>query len=212
MNQFLGSIVLFPIEQILNQLLKNDAHLAKRLSPFAGKVIQVKSSMPTISLTLSFDAGRIRLSAIDSETLMLNPDAIISGRSSDLLDLIIIKSDRRPLANKAISISGDVLLVQDIYHTLMDLDIDWEDYLAPLLGDVITNEIGQFADDVRQWSDGAKRSMQRNVDDYLKEEIRVVPGRAEVDSFGDDLDRLKLDIDRLQARTDNLCKRLDQVQ
>jgi len=219
MNQFLGSIVLAPAERALNQLLKDDTYLAEKFLPFHGKVIEVISSSPSVSFTLSIAVSstansrqaQIKLSAIDSETLMLKPDATIAGESVDLFELVTGRSDRRPLANPAISISGDALLIQDLYNTLLELDIDWEDYLAPLFGDIITHEIGQLGSKVKQWSQHAKKSMQRNISSYLKDEIRAVPRKDEVDEFNTDLDQLKTHIDRVKARAENLAKRLDSL-
>ncbi|MCH7891063.1 MAG: sterol-binding protein, partial [Gemmatimonadetes bacterium] len=69
--------------------------------------------------------------------------------------------------------------MQELYNTLNELDLDWEDYLAPLLGDIVTNELGLFAEDARQWSRGAGESMRRNVDEFLIEEAKVVPSREQ---------------------------------
>ncbi len=201
-------MVLWPIEEILNRLIASDSYVSERLRPFDGKLIEVHCQAPSLNISVLFDYERLKLSAVDSVTLQLTPDARISGKSADLLQLLN-RSDQQPLANTAISIEGDAQLVQDLYNTLNNLDLDWEDYLAPILGDVATNELGQFSSNARNWSAEAGRSMHRNVDDYLKEEARLVPGREEVDSFNDSLDRLRLNIDRVKARADRLQSRLD---
>ena len=87
----------------------------------------------------------------------------------------------------------------------------WQDYLAPFLGDVITNELEQVADSSRRWSKHANASVRRNIDDYLREETHLLPDRNEVAAFSDGLDRLKLDIDRIQARARLLNERLDNL-
>lgn len=210
MNQFLGSIALWPVEEILNQLLINDSFVASKLAPFKAKVIEINCSNPRLSITLQFGEDKLKLSAVDSSILQCNPDSIITGKASDLLQLLV-GSEHRPLANTAVSIKGDAHLVQELYNTLNELDLDWADYLAPLLGDIVTNELGQFAEDARHWSSGAGKSIRRNVDEFLKEEAKVVPSRQQVDSFNSKLDRLKINIDRVKARVDQVQERLEKL-
>ena len=209
MNAFLGSIVLLPVEQILNQLLQRDKYIAAQLTVFSGKVMEVQIHAPKMHITLLFDKERIQLSSLDCVTLGLKPDASISGSASALWSLLQFDSTRRPLVNSGISTSGDSALIQDLYNTLRDLDIDWQDYLAPVLGDIITNELGELSLQAKQWSDEAGKKLRRNVRDYLLEEVRIIPQRDELDRFSSNLDSLRLAIDRAAARALHLQHRLD---
>ena len=209
MIQILKSLALLPVEKILNHLLRNDPYLAAQLAPFDGKTIEVQSTAPTTAICCSIDRGAIRLSSLGSEYVGLHADAVIVGRAVDLVNMLFTDNSSRALANPAILISGDAVLVQELYGTIRKLDIRWQDYLAPFLGDVITNELEQVADSSHRWSKHASASVRRNIDDYLREETNLLPDRNEVAAFGDVLDRLKLDIDRIQARARLLNDRLD---
>ena len=209
MIQILKSLALLPVEKILNHLLRNDPYLAAQLAPFDGKTIEVQSTAPTTAICCSIDRGAIRLSSLGSEYVGLHADAVIVGRAVDLVNMLFTDNSSRALANPEISISGDAVLVQELYGTIRKLDIRWQDYLAPFLGDVITNELEQVADSSHRWSKHASASVRRNIDDYLREETNLLPDRNEVAAFGDVLDRLKLDIDRIQARARLLNDRLD---
>lgn len=216
MNQFLGTLALLPVGKILNGLISRDPHIANQLKRFDNKIIEVVSRSPSLSITLCFDDGLVKLSAIDSDTLLLKPDAVISGKAADLLELLLSPAHSRALANTAISIRGDAALVQDLFNLLMELDIDWEDHLAPLfgntaIGDTITNEASKFASRAGDWSRDAGQSIRRNINDYLKEEIRAVPAREELNSFSDNLDQLRLHIDRATARAKQLQSRLGKL-
>ena len=98
--------------------------------------------------------------------------------------------------------------MQDLQMTIESLDIDWQDYLAPILGDVLSNELGEVERSAKGWGQSAGSSMRRNVRDYLSEEARLVPTALEVDSFSNRLDHLRLGIDRLEAKTELLQRRL----
>jgi ubiquinone biosynthesis protein UbiJ len=91
------------------------------------------------------------------------------------------------------------------------MDVDWEDYLAPLLGDVVTNEISQLGGNAREWSHQARKNIRRNVGDYLKEESQLFPHSDQLDSFSEELDHLRLRIDRVKAKADRLYQRLDKL-
>ena len=207
MNQFFGSLALLPVEKILNAIAGSDAHVVKKLSAFDSKCIEVVSLSPDFSLSIRFEDGTIKLSAIDSQTLGIQPDATISGKAESLLSLLATKSDHRAMADAAIDISGDATLVQDLQMTIESLDIDWQDYLAPILGDVLSNELGDIQSSARDWSKSASTSMHRGVRDYLTEEARLVPSELEVDSFSNRLDQLRLSTDRVAAKTELLKRR-----
>ena len=207
MNQFLRSLALVPVEKILNAIVARDAHIAKKLVAFNSKCIEVVSLRPGFSLSIRFEDDTIRLSAIDSQTLGIQTDATITGNAESLLGLLTKKSNQKALADSAIDISGDATLVQDLYVTIESLDADWQDYLAPIFGDVLSNELGEIQSHARDWSKSAGTSMHRGVRDYLSEEARLVPSELEVDSFANRLDQLRLSIDRVAAKTELLKRR-----
>ncbi|MDA1371274.1 MAG: hypothetical protein O2971_11010 [Proteobacteria bacterium] len=211
MNQLLGSLALLPVEQLLNRFLAADVHTRDQLLRFVDKSLQIQTTAPALTLTILIEPDKIRLLSADAKLLNIEPTAIISGPVSKLVALIVQNSDSRPLANPAIKISGDGTFVQDFYSTLHSLDVDWEDYLAPLLGDVITNEFGQLRRNAQNWSIHANTNLRRNIDDFLKEENQRFPHRDELANFNDELDRLRLRIDRVEARAELLQNRLERL-
>ena len=207
MNQFLGSLALLPVEKLLNAIVRRDPHIAKKLVAFDSKCIEVVSLRPDFSVSIRFEDDTIKLSAIDTQTLGIQADATITGNAENLLGLLTKKSDQRALADAAIDISGDATLVQDLHVTIESLDVDWQDYLAPILGDVLSNELGEIQSNARDWNKSTGTRMHRGVRDYLSEEARLVPSELEVDSFANRLDQLRLSIDRVAAKTEFLQRR-----
>ena len=211
MNELLGPIAIRPVEELLNRILAKDSYLRSRLKIFSGKSLQISVYPPGITVTVLFERDRIRLLSSPAELLDIEITASISGNVSELIPLLIEKPDRRPLSNPAITVTGDVNFIQDIYASLHNLDIDWEDYLAPMLGNLITNELSQFHEDLQEWSQQVSSNMKRNVDEYLKEEERIFPKKEQLKDFGEELDRLKLKIDRVKAKFNVLYERLDRL-
>ena len=211
MNELLGPIAIRPVEDLLNRVLAKDSYLQSRLKTFSGKSLQISVHPLGTTVTVLFEQDRIRLLSSPAELLDIEITASIRGNVSELLPLLIEKPDRRPLSNPAITITGDINFIQDIYAILHNLDIDWEDYLAPMLGNLITNELSQFGKDLQEWTQQVSSNMKRNVDEYLKEEERIFPKKEQLKDFSEELERLKLKIDRVKAKFNVLYERLDRL-
>ena len=211
MNELLGPIAIRPVEDLLNRVLAKDSYLQSRLKTFSGKSLQISVHPLGTTVTVLFEQDRIRLLSSPAELLDIEITASIRGNVSELLPLLIEKPDRRPLSNPAITITGDINFIQDIYASLHNLDIDWEDYLAPMLGNLITNELSQFGKDLQEWTQQVSSNMKRNVDEYLKDEERIFPKKEQLKDFSEELERLKLKIDRVKAKFNVLYERLDRL-
>lgn len=199
MQQLLGTLALIPVEQCLNQLIAHDQYLARKLFAFSNKILEIKSSTPTANLLIRFLDGKVRLGALSASAAGQRPDACISGKASDLF-ILLLNSDSKPLANPGLKISGDAVFIQDLLQALRDADVELGDYLAPWLGDIATQEISRIARQANNWGKQARTNLHRSVNDYIKEEISLVPDAAEIERFSATLDHLKLALDRVEAR------------
>ncbi len=208
MNLLINSVALMPLEKTLNKLLQKNSLVQKNLARFSGKTLEIKSRMPSLSLSLILQQDSIRLSPLNAEDTQIKSDAKISGNAYDLLALLLEKPESKALANPAVVINGDAQLVQDIYQLAQQLEIDWQDQLAFLVGDIATHQIDQFIKNAASWSQQARENTKYNIIEYLKEEAHSIPDSTEVESFYSDLDQLKLRIDRLEARKRRLHRRL----
>jgi ubiquinone biosynthesis protein UbiJ len=197
-----------PFEELLNRVLAKDPHLQSQLVKFGGKSLQINVDPPGIMVTALLEKGRIRLLSTEAELLDIQITASITGNVGQLLPLILEKRDNRPLSNPALAITGDASFIQELHASLSSLDIDWEDYLAPLLGNLITNELSHISNDIRNWSKQASVNMRRNVNEYLTEEERIFPKKEQLDDFSEELDYLKIRIDRINAKASILDQKL----
>ena len=89
------------------------------------------------------------------------------------------------------------------------MDIDWLDLLTPWLGHVLTNELNKGGKRVIDWSSQINDSLNRNLQDYLKEEKRFLPSSNHLESLKDDIDLLKLRVVRVMAKTQLLTESLN---
>lgn len=208
MNALLGSLALWPVEQLINQLLGSDPHIEQLLARFSGRCLAIEARRPGFTVTLQFNDGAVSLSGQTPEVLGIEADARLSGEAATLLQLLTLDTDRRPLANPALHVSGDVQFLQDLHHSLQHLDLDWQDMLQPILGDVMTHELGRFQGSSREFVEQTRTRLGRSLRDYLQEEARWVPAYAERSEFDAGLTQLKLGLDRAEARLARITARL----
>ena len=218
-TELIGNAALWPAEQVINRLIGSDQHLQTLLKKFEGKAIQIQvlqpkfavqlsssaSSLPsTFPIRISFGAREIHLTAIDSTEYSLTVDAQVSASASTFSRLLLEDHATRPLVSRDLDIKGDTQLVQDMFTAMNQLDVEWEDLLSPMLGDVGTHQLSQFLANANRWLAESRTRMSQNVDDYLKEETKIFPTTIEVENFNNGLDALKLRIDRAEARVKSL--------
>ena len=210
MDQIAKNIALWPAEKIINHAIKSDLHVEKKLSAFSGKSVEIETKSPAFLVTIHFDDKKVRFSGLDSQLSHSVPDVKISGKSKQLLGLLINKN-KNGLINRNISVIGDMQLLQNLHTTLQSLDVDWPYLFTPIFGHVAINEIDQFVEDSRAWASKASMRLKQNFDEYLKEEITLFPHDHSVDKFGDDVDQLKLKIDRITANVDLLNEKINNI-
>ncbi len=195
-----GSALLFPVEKLVNGLIAGDAHVAGNLSRFQGKRVEVRT--PHTGLNLLFDAGGIRLSTLDSEALGEPADVTVRGTAPQLFRLLT--DSGRPLADREIRVEGDAELLLDLQRALDEIDVRWEDYLGPILGDILTGGLSSAVTDVRDLARDAGGNIKRNLENFVQYEAGVMPTPEEMGLFVARVDELRLRLDRLQARIENL--------
>ena len=200
-----GSALLFPIEKLVNGLIGQDPHIAESLERFRGKRIEVRT--PHTGLNVLFDGPRVRLSTFDSESLLEPGDVTVNGPAAQLFKLLT--DSERPLADSGIRVEGDAELLLDLQRTLDQLDIRWEDYLQPLLGDVLTGGVSNAAAGARDWTRQAGGNIKRNLANFVQYESRIMPTPEELARFTERVDELRLRLDRLQARAGKLLRKIE---
>ncbi len=187
--------VLMVMEAALNRALQLDPEALERMIALRGKVIaiQVRGLDLVFYLLPALDGVQLA-DSIDGEA-----DTVIAGGPFSLLHTALT-GERRRLFDGDVSISGDMELGQRIQRLFRDLEPDWEEPLAQLIGDVAAHRIGQLGRDALRWLGRAGETLARDGAEYLQEEHRDLPSRYEVEHFMRQVDTLREDVDRLEQR------------
>ncbi|MFP3874909.1 MAG: SCP2 domain-containing protein [Thiohalophilus sp.] len=183
------------VETALNQALRLDPVAFARLEQFEGKTIALELRGTGLTLTLLPGRDGIQiLSASAGEA-----DTVISGTPLALAELSLGDA-RRVLFAGEVHIRGDVETGQAFKRLLDSLDIDWEEQLSRLSGDVVAHHIGDLFRNLQQWSGQVRQVLGRNLAEYLQQESRQLATREAVNDFVREVDQLRDDSERLQAR------------
>ncbi len=188
------------LEQLLNQAIRLDPETPRRLGPMHGRVIEFQLEGLGLSLYMIPEPNGIQLlSQFEGSA-----DCTLRGSPLSLARMRDSRDSADQLFGGSVEISGDSHLAQQFGDFLSGLDIDWEEQLSKLTGDVIAHEVGSATRSLLGWGRRQGRTLEQNLQEYLQEELRLTPSRLEIEPFLNDVDRLRDDVERLEARLDRL--------
>lgn len=197
-------LALAGLEEALNRYVALDPEARQRLAPLHGRVIALHLRGLELTLYLVPDHGG-RLQVLGR--IAGAPDCTLSGSPIDLLRSGDTADGARQLFAGHVSLGGDTDLAQRFGNILATLDVDWEEQLARLTGDLVAHQAGRAARRSAAYLDRGLATARDNLGEYLTEELRVLPARAEVEAFHAGVATLRDDLERLQARVARLQRR-----
>ena len=192
------------METTINAALQLDPATRKRLGQLSGRVVEIECTSPQLTVFLRPHPDGLILQGQYDQT----PDCRISGSALALLKLMTADNKTNALFGNQIRLTGDLELSQALQNLLADLDIDWEAKLADYLGDIAAHQIGNQVRTLYGWSKSASHSLLLDIEEYLHEETRDLPPRAELEHFYSEIESLALTTERLTARIERLQKTL----
>lgn len=186
------------LEEVGNRALRFDPQTCRRLAELDGRIIRLRVLRPPLEpldiLLAPSEAGLRRVHESAEAAVTISASSVVFARLAM----------GRPLAAGEIQLSGDVALGQAFQRILENLQIDWEEALSRLTGDVVAHQFARAARHAAQWSQHASDTVQRDAAEYLQEEVRLLATRPDVENFLDAVDRLRADAERLAKRLDRL--------
>lgn len=191
-------------EQLLKQAIQLDPEAVDRLAPMHGSVIKMELVGLGLELFLIPEQGGIQLfSRFEGD-----PDCTLRGTPLDLARMGSSRESAEQLFSGAVEIEGDSGLAHRFGEFISSLEIDWEEQLSRLTGDVIAHKIGNLTRNAFDWGKTVGKTTGLNLQEYLQEELRLLPSHYEVEPFLSDVDRLRDDVERLSARIDRIRRQL----
>lgn len=188
------------IETAINRYLALDPEVLGKLAVFNGKVIKIEITGAKKDLYLFPGEQGISISEEYDGTV----DTVLRGSPLSLFKLGVVSNSATMLLKGEVEISGDTRLGHQFKNVFSQMDVDWSEPLAELVGDTLAYQIQQSGKKFSQWGKQAVRSVSSSVSEYLQEESRDVVTQTELDIFNDAVDQLRNDVDRVQAKIKSL--------
>ena len=188
-------------ETALNQAIALAPHSHQELNALSGTLLGVDITSLNLTLYIELVTGtEIRLmSHCERE-----PDAFVRGTLEDFGALAASDDPAATLINSGIELQGSSASLFALQQVVSRMEIDWEAPLVDVLGDVMGHQIAAGLRRFFRWGEGARASLKRQVSEYLLEEGRLTPPKAELEHFYDAVQSVAMRVERAQSRVEKL--------
>lgn len=204
----LHTAALAALEGAANTALDLSPHSRRKLAALDEVVIGIECTAPVFSVYLQPTGdGAIRLLGYYDGPLATR----VRGSSADFAELANSADPTATLINGGLELKGSSAPLIALQGVVADLHIDWEAPLVDILGDVAGHQLAQMLRGLFSWGRHAGGSLARQLDEFIHEEARLTPPRAEVEDFYTDIQKLTQQVDRLQSRLQRARARADRL-
>ncbi len=188
------------LESAGNWVLQLDPESNSKLKQLQGKVICVDIEGIKKSFYLLAHENEFALDTnVDQQA-----DVTIKGNPVAFASIAIQRTASMDFEKFGLQVSGDIELAQEFAALLQQLDIDWEEQLARVVGDFPARKIGNVLRHLSHWKQQASADFALNLGEYLQEERRDLANPGRVNQFINDVDELRADVDRIAKRIQRL--------
>lgn len=188
------------IESAGNHLLSLDPEFLEQLQPFYGRTFRIEIIEPDYAIDLRpCPDGFIFELADDRQT-----DVTLRGSLWAFVQLGKDGAHSDVFSKGRISMEGDAELGQAFQRALAGLQIDWEELIATLVGDMAARSIYRFAGDFKSWFSQSNTQFKQNTGEILQQELKVAPSQVEADALASEIESLRSDVARIEARITKL--------
>ena len=199
------SLLLSLLEPALNRYLGLADNYQTLLAPLAGKVIAIE--LTDIAQTFYLCPGHERLQILENHPHPV--DAKLRGSLAALGLMGLSATPLHALFKGEVSIEGDTVVAHKFQSLFSKLDLKLEHRLAHITGPNLAHKLSGLFNGGREWTRDSLHNFRLNLEEFLQEETREVPAKAEAELIFTAIDQLRSDADRLEARIQRLRDTLD---
>ena len=190
--------VIIAIDKAINAYLQLGDNVSSKLAKLDDKLVAIELRGLNTNLYFIRDNDKLSVRSFADET----PDAIISATPLMLAQMAVQKNADKALFAGQMKITGDLVAAQTLQDILSGADIDWEEHLSSLVGDVMAHQVSRGLRGLFNWTDNSQSSLQADLSEFLLHEAKLLPDRQDLNNFLDDVDTLRSDIERFSVRLD----------
>lgn len=191
------------LEKAVNRYLALDPEGAARMTDLHGKVLLIRVT--------GFDAHLYLIPGPTGIQLFGRyggePDCTLRATPLGLIHLGASHRKGDKLFSGEVQIEGDIHLARAFGDFLSGLEVDWEEQLSRLIGDIAAHQVGSKVRAADRWGRRSAATLRQDLKEYLQEEARLLPGPYEIQAFLEEVDQVRDGVERLAARIERLAAR-----
>ena len=192
--------VISGLESALNRYLRLDTEAAARMAQLEGRCIAIELRGLDLRLFILPGEQGLRL----QDRCEGEADTLLRGTPLGMARLGLGSNAGKTLFSGDVVIEGNVETGQAFKAILDEMEIDWEEQLSRLTGDFVAHRIGNAARQALRIMQHGRQTLERDISEYLQEEMRVLPSMVEIENFSSSVGKLCMDVERLEARIKRL--------
>lgn len=196
------ALFLSAIETAVNAYFKLDNNSLMQLKHLDDKVICLHITGLDIKLYFLPDTKGLQVLSNYGDT----PDVTIHGSPMALMRLGMSNNSGKTLLDSDAYIEGNMGVANHFTDILKGIDIDWQERLSLVVGDIITQQTASIVEQSKGWLSSTHHATRHNIAEYLSEEAQLLVTGTEVEHYLDEVDALRADLDRIEARANRLQK------
>ena len=198
------SAALAGAERALNQTIALTPTSHQELEALSGTLLGIDITSLDLTLFIDMISGTEIALLAHCER---RPDAFVRGTVEDFAALVASDDPAATLINSGIELEGSSTKLITLQQIVSKMDVDWEAPLVDALGDVMGHQLAQALRAMLRWSESARASLKRQLSEYLLEEGKLTPPKAELEHFYDSVQSLSLRVERAQSQVAKLLAR-----
>ncbi len=200
----INSTLLTLAESTINRLLLVRPETVAQLGRLDGKVIAIQLTSPAMSLSLQPSTAGLQIDQIERD----DADVTLSGTAADFFQLLSAADSSEAMFGKTIKLSGDSALATRFSQVMVDAALDWEGILAQVIGDLPAHEVARLLKWKTRFYLQAGHSLVQNFEEYIKEELQLLPSQPQLKRFYSEVDSLRQETERVEARIERLRRKI----
>lgn len=200
MTTMISTAALAGLEKLINTALRYDPGTRIALAKLADQVLEVCATAPAAKIYVTADQHGL--------VLMAHWDGAVQTQLRGTLPALLklARANHTSFADTGVEVIGSTALLVELQRILKNLDIDWEEALSSVLGDIAGHQSAEWIRSGVGYTRDRARESQRLMGEFLTEELQILPSKNELEGFYQDVDGLRLQADRLETRIKALLK------
>lgn len=203
------TIILQSLAHSINAYLDLDPESQPRLAKLYGKIITIEFLPLLFSFQCRFTEKGITIQNDDPTVI---PNATLRGTPLQMLGVLLEKDNRQHFFANDVVIEGDAEFGQEVVELFDRMQIDWEEHLSHVVGDIPAYHASQLTKQIASWLGTIKESFSHDINEYIHEEAKWMPSDEALQDFFAEIDTLRMDTDRMEARINHLLLKNKETQ